>query len=102
MPSTTSAVGGLTLPLTVGGANERVADPALDVLSDFLAWSLGNDLNDKLASLSGAPKPAIGTYNNAPSVFLFNPEEQAGRIVAFERVVPALFVWRSGVGEVES
>ena len=90
MPETfteTSQVGPLTLPIQAGATNAKLEDPVVEVLLDYLAWSLNNDLSAKLAQLTGTSSVAVPTAN----VFTFDPFEPRGHSV--KRPVPSLFVW---------
>jgi hypothetical protein len=90
MPSYSAPVGGLTLPLAAGSAQQRIADPIVDALLDFLAWSLGNDLSARLANLTGTSAVAVPTTNR----FAYDPTSPRGHSVRVP--VPALFCWWDG------
>lgn len=90
MPSATSLVGALTLPVAAGTAQQRIADPVLDALLDFLAWSLGTDLSARLAQLTGTGATAVPTANR----YAHDPQHPRGRSIRFQ--LPALFMWWGG------
>jgi hypothetical protein len=64
--SETSAVGGLTLPVSAGAANAELADPAVAGIARFLAWALNNDLSAKLAQMAGTSLVAVPAANVYP------------------------------------
>ncbi len=64
--SETSAVGGLTLPVSAGAANAELADPAVAGILRFLAWALNNDLSAKLAMQAGTSATAVPSGNTYP------------------------------------
>lgn len=90
MPSQTSAVGPLPLPIAAGALGDRIADPAVDALLDFLSYSLNASLNAKLANVAGTSTTAVPTANRFP----FNPTDPRGHHVRLP--VPSLFVWWDG------
>lgn len=90
MPSETSAVGPLTLPIAAGTVGDRVADPAVDALLDFLAFYLNESLSDKLANVPGTSAVAVPDANRFP----WNPTEPRGHHVRLP--VPSLFAWWDG------
>jgi len=96
MPSTTSPVGALTLPVPVGAANSKLSDPFVDGLLDYLAFFIKNSLDAKLATLIGTPADAVPTTNR----FTYDPDEPQGQFVKLP--TPALFVWWTGESEVRS
>ncbi len=87
MPSMTSAVGGLTLPIAAGGANSALLDPVVVGLASFLGWSIRNDLNTKLAEITGMAVDACPVAN----VYTQDPTTSFVR-----RGFPALYLWWGG------
>lgn len=86
----TSTVGALTLPLEAGRAQEKLADPIVAGLLDFLAWSLNTQLNAKLAQLNGTSSIAVPDANAHD----WNPLEPRGHKVKLR--VPTFHVWWPG------
>lgn len=89
MPSNTSAVGGLTIPVPTGGTDSDLADPTLLGLLDFLGFYIRNGLNDKLAEMGG-PVSSAAITNACPAANLF-PWKPEGTFVRGS--LPALFAW---------
>lgn len=96
MPSTTSAVGALTLPLEAGDPNTAIADPVVAGIADYLRHWIRWDLNTKLANLAGTSSDAVPAAN----VFLWNPLQPAPTFArpraladANDSPFPALYVW---------
>lgn len=94
MPSSSSPVGALTLPVAAGSAQERLADPILDALLDFAAWTIGTALDARLANLTGTSAVAVPATNR----FAFNPVDPRG--INVHLPVPALFCWWDGASAV--
>lgn len=89
MTTQTSAVGALTLPYEAARVEAALADPVVDALLDFLAWSLCQELDDRLATLNGTSSTAVPTNSR----YAYNPLEPTNR-VRFRP--PALFCWWDG------
>ncbi len=70
MPTDTSAVGGLTLPIPAGGQDSALTDPVLVGLLDYLAHYLRASLNTKLAEMRG-PTSAAAVSDVAPASRLY-------------------------------
>ena len=98
MPPQTSAVGAQTLPVPAATlATDAFADPVVDALLDFLAWSLNNDLNTRLAQLPGTSIYAVpnGTLPAGKDFrYAYNPHDR--RAPHARLWVPALHVWWDG------
>lgn len=90
MLSTTSPVGALTLPLPAGASQAQLADPVVEALLDFLAWTLCHDLDAKLGQLLATGATAVPAANR----YSYDPFEARGDRV--RRRVPSLFVWWDG------
>lgn len=95
MPSETSAVGGLTLPIPAGVAGARLTDPVLDMVLDFAAWYIKNALDARLAMLlpAGDIVDACPTANR----FRFDPTDPQGVKVLMP--LPSLFVYWEGLSK---
>jgi hypothetical protein len=94
MPSASSNVGPLTLPLAPGAPDSAVDDPTVSGLADYLRFCIRFDLNAKLANLSGTSADAVPAGN----VFLWNPLQPGalftrGRGDGAANPFPALYVW---------
>lgn len=87
MPSSTSAVGGLTLPVPAGVLNGSLVDPTVAGLIDYLAWSLKADLDGKFAQMLGTSHDACPTANR----YQWDPSTHFVR-----NSFPALYVWWDG------
>lgn len=92
MPSSTSPVGGLTLPVPVPGVNQAFMDPAVTGIARYLGWSLRNDLNAKLGSMSNVGDDACPEAN----VYAWDPQTHFVR-----RSFPALYLWWTGESKTE-
>lgn len=91
--SQTSPVGALTLPVPAGDSQEQFTDPVVAALLDFLAWSLTNDLDSKLANLTATDAAALSI--SAPdNRYPFDPFHPRGHHI--KRNIPALYVWWPG------
>jgi hypothetical protein len=90
MPTETSRVGALTIPITAGTAPAAVDDPFLDGLLSFLAHYIKEALDTRLANVSGYNSDACPAANR----FAFSPYEREANFVV--RHVPALYLWWDG------
>ncbi len=90
MPSTTSSIGPLVLPVPAGEANARIADPVIDGLLDFYAFFIKANLDDKLATLTRTSADAVPVDNR----YAFDPTSP--RAPRVEIKIPALFMWWEG------
>ena len=88
MPSTTSLVGGLTLPVAAGATNATLADPVIVGLLDFLGWMLETELNAKLATQTDLAKTACPSANR----FAWNPLEPTAHKAKLP--IPGLWMWQ--------
>lgn len=91
MPTSTSPVGGLTLPIPAGTANSALADPTVTGLLAYLSWSLRNDIDAKLAVMAGMSSSACPAANAFP----WDPDTHFVR-----QSIPALYVWWPGQSRV--
>lgn len=98
MPSFTRPVGPLTVPLSAGtGApGQAIADPAVDGILAFLAWTLDDALNARLATFTAYRTPAGAPVTAVPSgqTYPWDPREPRGNQIVLHP--PCLFAWRSG------
>lgn len=94
MPTATSTVGPLDMPLPAGATESAVDDPTLSGLARYLAFWLNLDLNTKLANLPGTSSTAVPVDN----VFLWDPGKYfvRGRGDGASSPIPALYLWRMG------
>jgi hypothetical protein len=90
MPSQTSDVGALTLPLAAGRPKDAIVDPVVEALLDFLSFSLNDALNTKLGSMNGFSEQAVPPGNR----YAFDPTEPQGHKARFR--LPSLFMWWDG------
>lgn len=95
MPSESSAVGALTLPLAAGSTDEVIADPVCAGLADYLAWSLNTDLSARLAQHQAVGDVAVPTG----AAYDYSPYAPQGHRVKLP--VPALFVWTPDQSDVQ-
>lgn len=91
MPSTTTNVGGTTLPVPAGALNSSLDDPAVKGLLDYLAFWIKNTLDTKLANMTGPVNKPVTDAAPAANRYPFNPES-----LHVKMNVPALFVWWDG------
>src|SRR5580698_5849078 len=96
MPTETSAVGPLQLPIPVGAAQSPVDDPVTTGLLAWFGFWLQFDLNAKLANLVGTSADACPVTNrfgwdpiNPKPSFVWADQTQADQTI----VVPALYCW---------
>ena len=96
MPSETSSVGAIELPVAAGDVGQAVDDPLVNALLDFASFYIKNALDSKLQNIlpSGTMGDAVPTKNR----FNFNPMEPQG--IKVKLPVPALFVWWQGGSQV--
>jgi hypothetical protein len=90
VPSQTTTIGPLTLPIPAGDMGSRIADPAIDGLLDFLAFFIKNTLDAKLAVLQQTSSDACPTANRYP----WDPTSPRAPRVKVR--IPALFMWWDG------
>lgn len=92
MPSETSAVGPLVVPVAATPVGTNFADPFVDTLLDFSAFYLKNALDTRLASIRppGTVSDAVPVTNR----FTFDPLEPRG--INKHMPLPALFVFWTG------
>lgn len=93
MTTEASYVGATLLPLPAGRPKEKLADPIVEGLLNFLGWCLCNDLDAKLAQLAGTSETASPPDNR----YAFDPTEPQGHKARFR--LPALFVWWDGTSQ---
>lgn len=91
MPTATSTVGPLTLPIAAGATNAAIADPVIDGLLDFLGFWLETELNAKLAQHADFSDTACPSANR----FAWNPMQPQGH--RGKLPVPGLWMWQHGV-----
>ncbi len=84
MPSQTSNIGALTVPVPVGSFNSDFDDPTVSGLADYLRFWLRDGLNTKLSNMAGTSIDAVPAAN----VYKFKPGAFYSR-----QSVPALYVW---------
>lgn len=84
MPTNSSYVGGLDLPVPPGDLNSELTDPAVRGLLDYLAFWLNYTLSPKLSNIQGTSAVAVPKNNRFP----FNPDT-----VFVREALPALYVW---------
>jgi hypothetical protein len=86
MPTDAGDIGGLSLPLAAGSDNTDISDPLLDGLLAYFSHWLNEQLNTRLAVLTGIENEAVPSGRT----HAVNPG------AAFVRYdMPALFMWRS-------
>jgi hypothetical protein len=93
MPSATSPVGTIEIPLAAGASGATAADPIVDGVIDYVAWVLNSALNARLAnwpSYGGKFSQAVPTANR----FAWNPLEPQGHMAKLP--VPGLWIWWHG------
>jgi len=94
MPTTTSTVGGATLPLPAGALNSAIDDPTVSGLAAYLRHWIRSDINAKLANLQGTSPDAVPAAN----VFHWNPLQPSALFTrgagdGAASPFPALYVW---------
>lgn len=93
MPSQTTTIGNLTLPVPAGAQNSDLDDPTVSGIADYLRFWLRNSLNTKLANTQGTSADAVPSAN----VFKYDPNTYFVR-----NAFPALYVWWNGRSSVET
>lgn len=95
MPSSTTNVGGMTLPIPEGDLNSAIDDPVVTGLADYLKLWIKDSLDSKLANLQGTGSDAC------PYVFLWDPSVYfpRGDDDGTDQPFPALYVWWNGVSK---
>ena len=96
MPSESSAVGAIDIPVPAGSVGEALADPLVDAVLDFASFYIKDALDSKLRNIlpSGTMVDAVPVENR----FNFDPLEPRG--IHIKLPVPCLFVWWQGVSQV--
>ncbi len=94
MTTHTSDIGALTLPLMAGVVGDKLEDPVVEAMLDFLGFYLNNDLNSKLANLRGTSSVASPADNR----YSWDPSEPRGHKI--KRPAPSLFVFWDGRSQV--
>lgn len=102
MPTPTSSVGPLTLPIPPGATYSPVDDPTLTGLGAHFAFWLNYDLNTKLASLQTSREQPDGSIITTAvptnNVFCWNPLKPNGFFTRGKgdggaHPLPALYLW---------
>lgn len=95
MPSQTSSVGGLTIPVPAEPVGTKFADPAVEYILDFASFFIKDALDARLATI----RPAGLTVDAVPvqNRFTFDPMEPQG--VNKKLPLPCLFVYWTGKSE---
>ena len=94
MPSTTTTVGGIAIPVTPGALNARLSDTTVDGLLDYIAYWLGFSLDAALAQIAPTSPVAVPTRNRFP----FDPGTwHAWSPDGSNAAYPALYLWWGGV-----
>lgn len=92
MPTSTTNVGGMTLPVPAGAQNSAIDDPVVSGIATYLQLWLRDSLNTKLANIQGAGSDAC------PYVFLWDPAQYFARgdDDGTDAPFPALYVYWDG------
>jgi hypothetical protein len=100
MPTPSSTVGPLVLPVPAGAPNSAVDDPTLTGLGAYLAFWLNADLNTKLVSLGTSRDDASTVVSAVPegNVFCWDPRTPnatfaRGKGDGETYPLPALYLW---------
>lgn len=96
MPSETSAVGALELPIPSGEVGQKISDPLIDAILDFASFYIKDALDEKLVNVlpPGLMVDAVPEENR----FDFDPLQPRG--IQITLPVPSLFVWWQGMSKV--
>ena len=96
MPSESSAVGALQLPVPDGVVGDKISDPLVDAILDFASFYIKDALDGKLVNVlpAGLMVDAVPEKNR----YDFDPLEPRGLQVTLP--VPSLFVWWGGESRV--